>query len=341
MTEKPFDAHTIEDIAKLSGYSRSTVSRVITGHPNVSERARVKIQQVMAEHNYSPHPAAQALASQRSRVISVLIPHIVSELFSDPFFPTLLQGATLQARKMGYSVTLWLTGESTDEASFYNDALTNRLPDGLIIASAVLDETVMNRLNNCGKPYILIGHPPSNHDECNYVDVDNIEASYQMVRYLIGRGYQRIGVIPGRDGLMSSADRLAGYKKALLDCGLSLDETLIAPSGHYTEMGARSSMEYLLQQQVDAVFASSDMMAIGAMRLIQDSGLRVPDDIAMAGFDNIPLAARTVPALTTIQQPIQQLGAAAAEGLINILEGRQVPPVRMAFPFELVVRAST
>lgn len=340
MTQKNVDLHTIEDIAALSGYSRSTVSRVITGHPNVSERARNKIMAVIAEHHFSPNPAAQALASQRSRVLGVIIPHIVSDLFSDPFFPTLLQGATLKAHEFDYSITLWLTGDTTDDIHFYNRALNHRLSDGLIVVSAVLDEVIMGRLNESGKPYILVGRPPYGHTEANYVDIDNVGAAYQMTTYLIQRGYERIAIIPGREGLTSSQDRMEGYKNALRDAGCPLDPRLIAPSGHYTEQGGRESMASLLPLRPDAVFAASDVMAIGAMRLIQEAGLRVPEDIAMAGFDNIPMAARANPPLTTIHQPIQDSGAAAAEGLINILEGRQEIPYRKYSPVELVVRAS-
>lgn len=334
-------ALNLEDIARLSGVSRSTVSRVVNQHPNVSDRTRERVMQVIEQYHFSPNPAARALASQRSRVLGVLIPHIVSDLFSDPFFPTLLQGATLQAHTADYSVTLWLTGDTKDDQNFYHQALTHRLSDGLIVVSAVLDETLMKRLNESGKPYVLVGRPPAGHDEANFVDINNVDGAYLIVGHLIQRGYKRIGIIPGREGLTSSQDRFEGYKQALRDAGLPFDRKLISPSGHYTEAGGRNGMAYLLTQDVDAVFCSSDVMAAGAIRTIQDAGLRIPQDIAVAGFDDIPLAQRTNPPLTTIRQPIQQLGAAAAESLIDLLEGRQQTPHHVLYPVELVVRAST
>lgn len=341
MADRNYSHLNLEDIARLSGVSRSTVSRVVNHHPNVSDRTRQRVMQVIEQYKFSPNPAARALALQRSRVLGVLIPHIVSDLFSDPFFPTLLQGATVQAHTADYSITLWLTGNTTDDQNFYHQALNHRLSDGLIVVSAVLDELLMKRLNESGKPYILVGRPPAGHDEANFVDINNVDGAYLLMRHLIERGYKRIGIIPGREGLTSSQDRLEGYRKALSDAGLPFDRKLVAPSGHYTEGGGYHSMAYLLTQDVDAVFCASDVMAGGAIRAITESGLRVPNDVAVAGFDDIPAAKRTNPPLTTVHQPIQQLGAAAAEGLINLLEGRQEAPYHKLFPVELIVRAST
>jgi LacI family transcriptional regulator len=297
--------------------------------------------EVIQEYNFQPNHAARALASQRSRVIGILIPHVVSDLFSDPFFPTLLQGITHQANQLDYSVTLWLTGDTNDDEHFYQRALNSQISDGLLVVSAALDEVLMQRFNQSGKPFMLVGHPPPGYEAVNFVDTQNRDGAYQAVQYLIERGRKRIGIIPGRTGLSSSRDRLAGYQQALLDAGFPLDERLIAPSGNFTEAGGRESMRYLLSQDIDAVFCSSDIMAISAMRMIQQAGLRVPDDIAVAGFDDIPMAAVSGPPLTTVRQPIRLIGQAAAEGLIYVLENSLTEPYHRVLPAELIVRAST
>lgn len=331
----------LEDVAQLSGYSRSTVSRVLNDHPNVSERARREILQIIEQYNYRPNHAARALASQRYKVLGVMIPHVVSDVFSDPFFPRLLQAITYEANERGYSVTLGLMSDERDYSAFYDHMFHNGLSDGYIIASATFDDVLIAQLQMQTKPYVVVGQPPQSLGDATFVDSMNEDGAQLIVQHLIDRGYKRIGTIPGRLGLMSTQHRLDGYKQALHEAGIGVNDKLIAPHGSYTDSGGYEGMKYLLAQGVDAVFCANDLMALGAIRAIEEAGLRIPQDIAVCGFDDLPFAATTRPSLTTIRQQIEDLGTLAAHSLISILEGHQEASFYRRLPVELVIRDST
>lgn len=329
----------IEDIARLSGYSRSTVSRVVNGHPNVSEQALKRISAVIEQHNFKPNPAARALASQQLNIIGILIPHIVSEIFSDPFFPLLIQAITTTANQHDYGVTLWLSSAEVDRSTFYNQVFNPRLADGLVIASAVVDYPFLDKLDSVGKPYVIVGRPNVRAEQTNYVDSDSVQGGYLVTRHLIEQGYRRIGLIPGLQKLTPSQDRERGFRKAMEEAGLATD--FIGPPGNFSEMGGFTSMQHLLGQKVEAVFCASDSMAVGAMRAIRAAGLKIPDDVAVAGFDDIGIASVTGPPLTTVRQSIKDLGSSAVEGLLRLLKDKVEAPYQRVFPVELVVRKST
>lgn len=329
--------HNLEDIARLSGVSRSTVSRVINQHPNVSEKTRQRVLQVIDQVDFHPNLAARALVTQKLNVIGILIPHIVSKVFSDPFFPLLLQSITNTANQMGYSVTLWLTSTEGDSDNILGQVVNHRLIDGLIVASTVVDEPFIQKLDERGKPFVIIGSPNNLDPYVNYVDVENEIGAYRLTQHLIKQQRRRIAHIPGLEKLRSSRDRQTGYLRAIHEAGL---EAIIAPPGNFSEAGGYRSMQVLLDQQVDAVFCASDIMAIGAMRAIRAAGFCVPDDIAVGGFDDIHQAALTNPPLTTVHQPILRLGEVATEGIISILDGRVEAAFHQILPVELIIRQS-
>jgi DNA-binding LacI/PurR family transcriptional regulator len=330
----------LDDIARLSGYAPATISRTIHNHPNVSERARKKIMEVIEEYGYQPNPAAQALASQRSRILIVLIPHIVSDVFGDPFFHRLLQAVTFRANQLGYGVMLELSSTDSNHTAFYERTVNSRLADGFILVAAAINDALIEYLKKQDKPYLIVGYPQQDIENLCFVDTDNQTGAYLATQYLIQTGRQRIGTIPGRAGLTSTRDRLKGYQDALLNARIPARSEWLAPYGHYTEDGGYRGMQYLLDQGVDAVFCANDLMAIGAMRAINSAGLRIPQDIAVVGFDDVPLASLTNPPLTTIRQDINQLGWTAAEELVAILEQDQKKLCRKMIPVELVIRQS-
>ncbi|MCQ3931417.1 MAG: LacI family transcriptional regulator [Chloroflexi bacterium] len=331
----------LEDIARLSGVSRSTVSRVVNHHPNVSEITRRKVLEIIERYNFKPHPAARALASQRANIIGILIPHIVSDLFTDPFFSILLQGITTAANSVNYSPILWLTSASVDESAFYDQVFNDRLADGMIVASATVNASFIKRLDQRGKPYIIIGRPFTAYEQSSYVDSENEQGARMMVEHLIKQGRRRIGMITGRSGLTSSHDRLQGYISALQHADIPIDMRLITPAGDYSDASGYTGMKLLLHHRIDAVFAANDVMAASAMRAIKEAGLRIPEDIAIGGFDDMGISRTTEPQLTTVQQPITQLGDYAVRGLIDLLEGRVEPPYQQMLPVKLIVRQST
>ncbi len=327
----------LEDIARLAGVSRSTVSRVINDHPNVSERTRRKVWRVVREQNFRPNLVARALVTHQTRILSLVIPQAIAYTFTDPYFPLLIQGVMSEANGQDYAVMLWVGSSTEEEERFCDRILNNSTFDGVLVASAVTDDPLIPRLTHAGFPLVVVGPPPL--ENLNYVDVNNVEGARTAVRHLIEVGRQRVAVITGPLNMGAARDRLEGYIQALEDAGRSPDGDLVV-EGDFNEAAGYACMKTLLQRKVDGVFASSDMLAMGALRAIQERGLRVPDDISLVGFDDLPVAATSNPPLTTVRQPIFEMGAQAAQALIGLLDGTLAVPYQQILSTELVVRGS-
>ena len=328
---------TLEDIARMSGVSRSTVSRVINGDPNVSERTRSRVQDIIQSVDFHPNIAARSLAAGRTHVLGLVIPTGVTTIFADPYFPLVIQGVAAACNARGYSVMLWLA-EPEHERKTISQILSSSLIDGVIVSSMQIDDPLIERLSESSRPYVTIGRHPTN-EKLNYVDVDNRLGSYQGVTYMLRRGRRRVAIINGPENTIASCDRYQGYQEALRERGLPLLEELV-DRGEFADAPAYQAMKRLLPHRPDAVFATSDAMAFAAMRAIREAGLRIPQDIGVLGFDDIPPAAHTNPPLTTIRQPIQQTGSVAAELLIDLIERPDPQPRRVVLPTELVIRSS-
>lgn len=328
---------TLEEIAKHAGVSRSTVSRVMNDHPSVDQATRSRVLSVAERLNYQPNMAARSLAAGRARILGLVIPMGVSALFTDPYFPLLIQGISSACSANDHSVMLWIA-EPEYERRTIRQALQGGMIDGVILASALMDDPMLEALRKRGLPFILVGRHPTD-DNVSYVDVDNKSAARDMVSYLVRLGYKRVATITGPKNMIAGADRLQGYLNALQERKVAHEPDLIV-EGDFTEEGGYMAMQRLLPFAPDAVFAASDAMALGALRALREAGKRVPEDVAVAGFDDVPFATRTDPALTTVRQPIQLMGALAAETLINMISHPDGQPHRVLLPTELVIRAS-
>ncbi len=328
---------TLEDIAKISGVSRSTVSRVINHDRRVSPQTRENVLRVVGECNYFPNLAARGLASGHTNVLGVIIPAGVPSLFTDPYFPILLQGVSIACNKQDYSVMLSLS-DAEYEKRLVGRIIQNHLVDGVIVASTLLSDPIQNTLLDSDLPFVMIGRQPNL--AANFIDVDNTQGVRVGMEYLIEQGYTRIAHITGPLNQMAGLDRLQGYKDALLTAGREVDPNLVA-EGNFTEVGGYLGMKTLLPFKPDAVFAASDVTAIGAMRYLNEVGLHVPTDIGMIGFDDIPASSTSTPPLTTVRQPIHGMGEAAANLLIEVIENSYKEFKRITLPTELVVRNST
>jgi LacI family transcriptional regulator len=328
----------LEDIAQLAGVSRSTVSRVVNQHPNVRASVRKRVLEVIQSAGYHPNAAARTLASQRSWMIGMVLPRSVSSFFTDPYFPRLTQGIAQACNQYNYTLSLFLIGTHEDEEKIYPRISRKGLLDGILVQSGQIGDQLIDRLLSSNIPLVTAGRPFQSSD-VSYIDVDNINAAYSAVSHLVRLGYQRIGTITGLADSTVSVDRKEGYLKALTERGRDVDSNLIA-EGDFTEAGGYYAMQRLLPARPDAIFAASDMMALGAMRAASDAGLRVPDDIAFIGFDDLPLATLPKPQLTTVRQPIYQFGFKAVEILIDLIENGLKPPRRIIMDTELVIRDS-
>lgn len=327
---------TIEDIARLSGVSRSTVSRVINSDVNVKGETRRKVLEIIKDINFQPNLAAKGLATGRTNVIGVVIPAGVSVVFTDPYFPQFIQGVSSVCNNRNYSVMLWLA-EPEYERRMVSRILHNGLVDGVVVASALMNDPIVTSLYESKMPFILIGRHPKLDVNC--LDVDNLQAGRNATLHLLRLGYKRVATITGSHDQGAGYDRYHGYLKALQDYGRSVRPELVV-EGHFTEEGGYNAMQRLIPQKPDAVFAASDMMAYGAMRALAEANLQIPGDVAVVGFDDIPASSKTHPPLTTVRQQISQMGSKAVEFLINLIENDIRSTQHIIMDTELVVRES-
>jgi LacI family transcriptional regulator len=331
---------TLEEIAKLSGVSRSTVSRVVNDQPSVRDQVRERVWQVIRETGYQPHAAARSLVTRRTRIVGVIIPEAVTTLFTDPFFSLLLRGVTETCNAHRYYLMLSLFNDPAGQEEVYRRVVHSGHLDGVIVASNRLDDPTVPKLLREGMPFVMVGRYPD--ERVNYVDIDNISGARMAVEHLIRLGHRRIGTITGPLNMPAGRDRLTGYQQALKAHGIPMEEAWIA-EGDFSRDSGMVCMRKLLSASPTGVFVASDTMAAGALQTLRRADLQVPDDIALVGFDDVPLAAAVEPALTTVRQPIERLGSMAADLLLNLLENppdEQAPAHRIILPCRLAVRDS-
>lgn len=329
---------TLEQIAQLADVSRSTVSRVVNNHPNVSPEVRQRVMHIIAETGYQPDPAARSLAARRSGIIGLVIPRAVHSLFTDPYFPRLMQGIAQACNANDYTLSLFLFHTEDDEQKLYPRVLRTQLVDGIIATGSQIDEPLIPKLIKNQVPFVMVGRP-SDTLQVSFVDADNAVGAYTATRHLIQSGYQRIATITGPLNTMVGLDRRQGYLDALNDRGRSIEGDLMI-EGDFTEFGGYAAMRRLLPQGPDAVFVASDTMAFGALRALREVGLSVPGDVAVVGFDDLPTAISADPPLTTVRQPIRRVGAQAVETLLDILANGPEPVRRITMSTQLIIRSS-
>jgi LacI family transcriptional regulator len=290
----------------------------------------------MEQTGYRPNLAARTLASGRSGVVGVVI-HVPPDLlFQDIFFSGLFHGIAEALAQRNAGMMLWLANLSKEQT--LERILGMRLFDGLIVTADMLDDPLVDGLVRSSLPAVLVGHRHKDRS-ASYVDIDNERAAEQVTDHLISLGRTRVGHISGRRGGVSAEERLAGYRRAMERAHLPT-EGLVTEGDYLTRSGELGALR-LLEAGVDAIFCASDAMAFGALRELKRRGVRVPDDVAVAGFDDLPEAAGTDPPLTTLRQDTGQMGAEAAGALFRLLSDPSASPQRVILPTELVIRQST
>lgn len=333
---------TLEEIARLAGVSRSTVSRVINGDSRVSDEARLRVQQVIARTNYHPNAAARSLASRRTRVLGLLISQAVGSLFFDPFYPILIQGTADACNAAGYTLTMLMdtSDDGSAVAQLYQRVIRGRHVDGLILACHAVDDPIVPQLQADHLPFVLVGRHPG--AEVSFVDIDSRSAAREAVTHLLHHGYRRIGMICGPANLIAAIDRHAGYVNALQEAAIPPDPSRVIFSD-FTQRGGYEAMKTLLAaspRPPDAIFAASDALAMGAIQAIQDAGLCVPGDIAVMGFDGLQAGAATKPPLSTVTQPVADLGREAVRLLLDMIASPASDTAQRYLPTHLTLRRS-
>jgi LacI family transcriptional regulator len=328
---------TLEDIGNLADVSRATVSRVINNYPHITPEVRERVLKVIRETGYRPNRIAQSLASNRTGMIGLVIPHEANTIMTNPYFLHLINSITRATNQNDLTLALFLFHSTDEENRIAQSIFNNNLVDGVIITADRREDSFVAQLVEHGVPVAYVGKPEPGVD-VPYVNVDNVHGGYLATEHLIQRGRTRIAAITARYNTAGD-DRYEGYCRALNDAGLPYDELLIADADFSQESGY-VAMRRLLTQRPDAVFVSSDEMALGAQRAIREAGLRIGDDVAVVGFDDLPLAIHAEPPLTTIRQPIELLGPLAVEMLQQVIvEGPTMVHSRV-LPVELVVRST-
>ncbi|MEN2738554.1 LacI family DNA-binding transcriptional regulator [Microbacterium sp. X-17] len=326
---------TIEEVAASAGVSRSTVSRVVNGSTAVSPAALEAVHRAIQELNYVPNRAARSLARRRTLAVALVVPEDTGRFFGDPFFASVVSGVHARLRRSEYVLTLFIA--SDDPGDKMTSYLSSGSIDGAIIVSHHASDTFVDRIASA-VPVVWGGRPVHESSRDYVVDVDNAAAARTATEYLIGRGCRRIAMIAGPASMPAGVDRLTGFRTVLEDAGLA---PAAIEDGLFTHAGGADAMRRILATgaEFDAVFASSDLMARGALGVLAAAGLRVPDDVAVMGFDDSSAATSAEPHLTTMRQPSFAQGEAMAATLVDLLEGRS-PARSTIMPTELVVRES-
>jgi LacI family transcriptional regulator len=335
-------AVTLEEIARLAGVSRSTVSRVVNGDHRVSDAARSRVQDVIRRHNYHPNAAARSLASRRTRVLGLLVSKAVRGLFVDPFYPLLIQGTADGCNAAGYNLAMLMDTSEDGSAveQLYQRVIRGRHVDGLILACHAVDDPIVAQLERDCIPFVLVGRHPGS--AVSFVDVDSRGAAQEAVAHLLDHGYQRIAMICGAANLIATIDRHAGYVNALQQAAIPPEPSRVV-FADFTQRGGYRAMVGLLHDRrrlPDAVFAASDAMALGAIAAILEAGLRVPDDVAVMGFDGLIEGEDSKPPLSTVSQPVADLGREAVRLLLALVEESDTGPMQRFLPTQLTVRRS-
>jgi LacI family transcriptional regulator len=327
---------TIDEIAEMAGVSKTTVSRVLNNKPDVKPETRDQIHSLIAKYDFKPNAMAKAFSIQKSHSIGLIIPHEATYIFSNPFYVEVMRGVSTEVDKLGYFLFLCYPHDQN-----YMDIYKQKRADGFILMSpGSFHHNIITSLNSIHAPFVSTSFVPE-EKEMVYVDVDNYKGGLMVMEHLIGLGHTRIGFI-GKPNLTSSIERLDGYKDSLQKHNIPFDPELVRVAENASiNGGAQITGELLnINHPPTAIFLVNDMLAIGAVRVIQEKGLSVPRDISIVGFDDVPLAECVNPPLTTVRQPAFEKGVKAARMLIQILEKKKTPKSQI-LDVELVVRGTT
>ena len=325
---------TIEDVAAEAGVSRGTVSRVLNGGQNVSADALAAVDAAIRKTGYVVNLHARAMVTQRSGTVAFVLSEPQERFFTDPNFNVLLRACTQALADHDIALLLAIAG-TPDEQKRVLRFLGGGHVDGALLVSTHTGDPFVGQVLNLGLPIVACGQPIGHERTLPYVGVDELDGARQMVAHLLASGRRTVATITGPLDTPGGVKRLAGWRETT-----GGDDTLVA-NGDYSRESGEAAMKELLARRpdVDAVFVASDLMAVGALDALRQAGRRVPEDVAVAGFDDSPVAAGATPPLTTMRQPFKRISAEMVRLLLARIEGE--PPASVILPTELVERAST
>lgn len=327
---------TINDVAEASGLSTATVSRVLSGYEFVKEATRIRVMKAVEQLGYVASVPARSLAGGRSRIIGLLVPNL-----DNGYVGTIAQGIDKALALANYDPILYTSHRLPSKETYYAHAIASGLTDGLLLIAPQVPTTYVDALREQNFPYVLIDQVDVT-EKSTVVDSTNWQGAYEATQYLCQLGHERIAFIGGASMMQSAVDRLEGYKAALCDNDIPFREELVINGSYQQEFGYESTKN-LLQGNFPpptAIFASNDLSAFGAMDAVRECGFNIPDDISIVGFDDVPQASLVYPKLTTVRQPLEQMGRVAVQMLLERIEDRSRPPQRVTLATQLVIRDS-
>jgi LacI family transcriptional regulator len=330
---------TITDVASEAGVHPSTVSRVLNGHAGSTIRPATR-ERVLAAADvlgYRPSALARSLRLQRTLTLGMLVPDI-----TNPFFSSIIKGAEDAARERGYNLILCNSEDQPEREAAYLQLLRERQVDGVLIASSQMADETIEGLRADSFPFVLVNRAAQDGEDLAVV-VDNHAAAVEVVAHLAALGHRRIGHIAGPQNTTTGRDRREGYEAGVRAHGLAHEPALVVEADAFSEDAGDRALGMMLAgpARPTAVFAANDLIAVGMLQRLRRIGVRVPDDLSIVGFNDIPLAGLLEPALTTVRVPQLAMGVAGAHLLIDRLEGRPIGEIRLTLPTELIIRASS
>ncbi|GAA3431380.1 LacI family DNA-binding transcriptional regulator [Kutzneria kofuensis] len=330
---QPSSRVTIRDVAARAGVSVATVSKVINDRYGVSADTMARVRAVIAELGYEASLVAQSLRNHKTNVIGILVADI------EPFSTELLKGAADAIRDTGYELVVYSAGGRTGDKLGWERRYLSRLSGTLVDGAVLVTPSVLDVRFDA--PVVAVD-PHTGPSGLPTVDSDNLRGARLAVEHLLSLGHRRIAMLTGREDLQSARLRERGFREAMADAGVPVDETLVQP-GDYDPVVSAAAARLLLSLETppSAVFAANDVSAIATVETARSLGLRVPEDLSVVGFDNIPESALNSPPLTTVDQPIKVMGRQAIEMLVQLMRGEEIEKTHLTLDTHLVVRGST
>jgi DNA-binding LacI/PurR family transcriptional regulator len=334
------EAATLEEVARVAGVSRATVSRVVNGSERVSPDTRHLVEQAVRRTGYVPNRAARSLVTRRTDSVGLVIPEPTSKLFGDPFFSRIVRGVSDVLGAADLQLVLLAPQSEQDEVRLAHYLTSGHLDGVLLVALHGADPLPgMLAERNIA---VVVGGRPTRNAPVSYVDVDNVHGALVATRHLVERGCRRIATVTGPVDMASAEDRLTGYREALTEARLQIDPSLEL-TGDWEQERARAAIEAFLAGggKADGIFVASDLMALGVMSAVRRAGLRVPEDVAIVGYDDSHLALSTEPPLSSVRNPIEEMGREMVRALIRTMRSGDRIPRSVVLATELVVRGSS
>lgn len=333
----------IRDIARACNVSPATVSLVINNHPRISAKTRNLVLKKIKEMDYYPNIIAQRLSKRTSKTLAVVVPEI-KHLFNDYYFAESLSGTYDTALKYGYEILLKVGNEDFVLNKIYIRLFKEARIDGMVYIGSTFDDTYLKEFEKLNYPFVLV-NSYLKRSKVSYVKGDAVKGGYLATKHLIDRGHKNIGFLSGSWNVSTTVDKFKGYKKALKEAGITFKEEFVF-TGDFTQLSGFHAVEEMMEKgvlkKITAIFCNNDLMAVGAVDKLNSLGIKVPDNIAIVGFDNNPISELYTPKITTIFIPVYEIASTSCEYIINnVLSRKKFVPIRKTLPVKLIVRESS